>query len=62
MWNLKVYYKWINVQNQNRFTDIENKLMVTKGERERGEGKIRGMGLKDPTIIYKIDKQQGYTV
>lgn len=50
------------MQNQNRFTDIGNKLMVTKGERERGEGKIRGMGLKDPTIIYKIDKQQGYTV
>ena len=26
----------------------------------RGEGKIRGMGLR--TTMYKIDKQQGYTV
>ena len=26
---------------------IENKLIVTKGEREVEEGKIRGMGLTD---------------
>ena len=25
----------MNLQNRNRFTDIENKLMVTKGERGR---------------------------
>ena len=29
------------------FTDIEDKLMVTKGEVEGGEGQIRGMGLTD---------------
>ena len=29
---------------QNRPTDIENKLMVTKGENE-GEGEIRRLGL-----------------
>ena len=34
------------VQNTNRLTDIENKLVVTKGER-KGEGQIRGMGLTD---------------
>ena len=35
MWNLKkIWYKWIYIQNRNRPTDTENKLMVTKGERE----------------------------
>ena len=34
MWNLKKqWYKWTYIQNINRPTDIENKLMVTKGER-----------------------------
>ena len=32
----KKWYKWTCIQNRNRPTDIENKLMVTKGEgRER---------------------------
>ena len=37
MWNVKKkkkWYKWIYLQNRNRLTEIENKLMVTKGERE----------------------------
>ena len=31
MWNLifKKWYKWTYLQNRNRLTDIENKLMVT---------------------------------
>ena len=33
MWNLKKWYKWTYLQNRNRLTDMENKLMVTKGER-----------------------------
>ena len=33
MQNLKKWYKWIYLQNRNRLTDIENKLMVTKKER-----------------------------
>ena len=28
-------------------TDVENKLVVTKGERKGGEGPTRGMGLTD---------------
>ena len=32
----KKKYKWIYIQNRNRPTDIENKFMVTKGEREEG--------------------------
>jgi len=36
-WGTHVYLWQIHVdiwQNQNRLTDIENKLMVTKGEKE----------------------------
>ena len=28
----KKWYKWTDIQNRNRPTDIEHKLMVTKGE------------------------------
>ena len=34
MWNLKKKIIQMNLQNRNRLTDIENKLTVTKGERE----------------------------
>ena len=34
------------MQNRNRLTDTENKLMVTKKERE-GTRQIRGMRLRD---------------
>ena len=30
MWNLKKEYKWTYLQNKNRVTDVENKLMVTR--------------------------------
>ena len=30
--NLKKWDKWTSLQNRNRLTDFENKLMVTKGE------------------------------
>jgi len=36
MWNLNKRYKWTYLQNTNKFTEIENKLMVTK--EEVGEG------------------------
>ena len=39
-------------QNRRRLTDIENKLVVTKGEREGGEGQIRAMRSTD-IIIYR---------
>ena len=32
MWNLKKRYKWMYIQNRNRPTDIEHKLMIAKGE------------------------------
>ena len=31
----KKLYKWTYLQNRNRLTNIGNKLMVTRGERER---------------------------
>ena len=37
MWNLKKWYKWTYLQNRISLTDIENKFMITKGER-LGEG------------------------
>ena len=36
MWTLKRGYKWTYFQNWNRLTDIENKLMVTKGKEKEG--------------------------
>ena len=35
MWNLKLIQMNI-FTNRNRFTDTENKLMITKGERREG--------------------------
>ena len=42
----------------NRLTDTENKLVVTKGKMEEGEGQTRDLGLT--IAIYNIAKQQGY--
>ena len=36
MWNLKRWYTWTYLQNRNRVTNVENKLMVTKGEKGVG--------------------------
>ena len=32
----KKWYKWMYLQNRSRLTDLENKLMVTKGGRGKG--------------------------
>ena len=40
MRNLKKWYKWTYLQNRNRLTDIENKLMVTKGISAVGRDKL----------------------
>ena len=44
MWNLKTNTNELIFKTE-RLTDIENKLMVTKGKREEKEGLIRNMGL-----------------
>ena len=33
MWNLKTGHKWTDLQNRNRLTYLENKIMVIKGEK-----------------------------
>ena len=59
MWNQKNIYKWTYLQNRGRPTDTENKLMVTKGEREGGINEEFGIN----TLIYiKIENQKGPTV
>ena len=40
MWKLKKWYKWTYLQNRNRLTDIENKLIVTKGDSGERGGEI----------------------
>ena len=51
MWNLKKWYKWIYSQNRNRVTDVENKLMVTRWEREGG-GINWEIGIDIHTLLY----------
>lgn len=41
---IKNQYKWVYIQNRNKFTDIKNSVMVTKREKEE-EGYIRSKGL-----------------
>ena len=43
----KNIYKWTYSQNIKRLTDTENKLAVTKREKEDGEGQIKSIGLTD---------------
>ena len=46
---------------QNRLTDIENRLVVAKGE-GFGEGVDRKAGVIRRKLLYRMDKQQGPTV
>ena len=43
------------LQNSNRVTDIENKLMVTKRGRGELEGVYWEIGIDMYTTVYKID-------
>ena len=49
-WNLKRWYKWTYLQNRNRLTGIENKLIVTKGE--EGGGINWEYGINIYTLLY----------
>ena len=63
MGNLKKWYKWIYLQNRNRLTDLENKLMVTKEERcQQSDGGRDKLGVWDwhiYTTIFKIREGNG---
>ena len=53
MWNLKKGYKWTYLQDRNRGTDVENKLMVTRGKGSKD--KLGDCDLHIQTTMYKID-------
>ena len=61
IWNFKKRYKWTYLPNRKRLTDIENKLMVSKGEAAEGINEEVGINIHN-TTIYKMDNQQGPTV
>ena len=46
---LKKWYKWTYLQNRNRVKDVENNLMVTRGEGGRDKWKI---GMDIYTLLY----------
>ena len=50
--NFKKWYKWIYLQNRNRLTDIENKLMITNGKTWAGRGIDQEFGIKIHTLPY----------
>ena len=56
MWNLKYDTNELIYKTE---TDLENKVMVTKGEKGWLRYKSRVWNQQIQTTIYKIDKQQG---
>ena len=40
MWTLKKWYKWTYLEDREIITDVENKVMVTKGETVRRKDKL----------------------
>ena len=55
------WHKWTYLQNRNRLTDTENKLMVTKGK-TWGGGINQELGINIHTLLYMIENQQGPTI
>ena len=47
----KIWHKWVYLWNRNRLTDIEKKLMVTKGERGWG-GIYQEFGISRCKLLY----------
>ena len=45
--NLEKWYRWLYLQSRNRGTDVENKYMDTKGDKEVG-----GIGRLELTYIH----------
>ena len=50
----KIWHRWTYLQNRNRLTDIEEKLMVTKGDRggQRGGEINQEFGINRYTLLY----------
>ena len=56
IYGIQKWYRWTYFQNRKRRTDMENKLMVTKGKRVHD--KLEGWDKHIYTIMYKIDNQE----
>ena len=52
----------MHMQSRNVLTDIENKLVVTKGEKEVRRDKLEVWDSGIQTTMYKTDTRQRYTV
>ena len=52
----KIWNKWIYLQNRNKLMDMENRVVVTKGEGE-GVGWTESLGLVDANYCIWSDKQ-----
>ena len=48
--------------NRDRLTDVENKLMVIKGEKRWERHKLGVWDSQIQTATHKIDKQKGLTI
>ena len=72
MWNLKIQYKSTYLQNKTRLTDIENRLVVAKGEGGKGgkewefrisRGKLLYIGwINKKVILYSTGNHIQYSV
>ena len=53
---MDVFYKVkLILQNRNRLTDLENKLIVARGDEWEGK---REFGINAHTLLFKMDNQQ----
>ena len=61
MWNLKNGYKWTYLQNRNRVTDVENKLMVMRGWRGGINWELKSTGWRwhELNTIFMLDTLLG---
>ena len=57
IWNLKKWYKWTYLQNRHRVKVVQNKLMVTKGERSWRD-KLGDSDWHIHSTTYKLDNNK----
>ena len=55
MWNLKYGTNELFLQNRNRLTDTENRLVVVKGGRGKGLGRTGSLGLADRRKLLHLE-------
>ena len=58
----KIWHKWTCLQNRNKSTDIEIRLLAAKGESGRGREGLGGWAEQMQTRVHRRDEQRGPTV